>query len=109
MKTFPFIIAAVVVSAGCLSLLFHHPELMFVIMLPVVLSDVSRYLRPPRVIMILYLFLLGFAVAALACHWLLPSSAFGTVQSVICHPAFVIPLWLFVLLGLFRWHKELQS
>jgi len=109
MKTVPFLIAALFVSAGCVSLLLGHPNLMFFITLPLVLSDVSRYLRPPRQIIVLYLAILGFAVAVLACQFLLPVSAFKSVQRVICHPAFVVPLWLFAFWGLFRWHRELQS
>ncbi|MBI5799317.1 MAG: hypothetical protein HZA92_01145 [Verrucomicrobia bacterium] len=109
MKTFPFVTAAILVSGGCLSLLFHHPELTGFALFPVVLSGVSQYLRPPRVILILWVFFVGLTLALLACGWLLPSSTFATVQDVVCHPAFVLPLWMFTLLRLFRWRKELQS
>jgi hypothetical protein len=45
--------------------------------------------------------------ASAAAKHFLPSSAAEMVRRVVSHPAFVVPLWLFMLWGLFRhWQRQ---
>jgi hypothetical protein len=111
-KVFRFIVAAIMVSTGCLALMFHGGFELTTIcfsMFPVLLMVRSDYLRPvpTREVLVLILLLLGFVAMVLAGDFLLPHTASVAVQRIIRHPVFVIPFWLIMFWGLFRrWKKE---
>jgi hypothetical protein len=51
--------------------------------------------------------LVGLIAAAVAAKYVLPSSGADVIKGVFSHPAFVVPLWLFMLWGLFRhWQRQ---
>jgi len=51
--------------------------------------------------------LVALIAAAVAAKYVLPSPAADMIKRVLSHPAFVVPLWLFMLWGLFRhWQRQ---
>jgi hypothetical protein len=103
-----FIAAAALVSIGCVGMLEHWRILSSLCMpwAPMVLMSRAELTRPvPRREGwgSLAVFLLFLAVIVVPCFFI-PDRA---VERVVCHPAFDIPFWALLLLGLFwRWRRE---
>jgi hypothetical protein len=117
-KIIRFVVAAILASGGCLALLFHgniHVTRCCFLALPVVLmrrSDFRPKLSLSRDLLIVVLFLYGFVFMD-NCLSFLPNSAYDSIQHVIRHPAFVLPVWLFIHWGFFRrwqsWNKSMPN
>ena len=108
--TIRFGIATVLISAGCALLLAGVSRGGFLFVLATVFfmprSELTQPI-PRHELWAMFGVLLAFVAAAVAAKHFLPSSAADVVQRVICHPAFVVPLWLFMLCGLFRhWQRQ---
>lgn len=109
--TIRFGIAAMLISAGCALLLAGVSRAGFLFALATVFfmprSELTQPIRRHE-LWAMFGVLLALIAAAVAAKHFLPSAAADLVQRVICHPAFVLPLWLFMLWGLFRqwqWQK----
>lgn len=50
--------------------------------------------------------LFALIVASFAAKYFLPSSAADAVLRVMCHPAFVVPVWLFMMWGVCRHYQR---
>ena len=51
--------------------------------------------------------LIAFVAVIIACKYFVPVSVGDSIQRVIRHPAIVVPLWLFMLWGLYRhWQRQ---
>jgi hypothetical protein len=50
--------------------------------------------------------LFAFVAAVVAAKYFLPSSAADVALRVMCHPAFVVPVWLFMMWGLFHHYQR---
>lgn len=62
---------------------------------------------PRRELWITVALLAAVVGASATAKYLLPSSAAQMVRRVVSHPAFVVPLWLFMLWGLVRhWQRQ---
>jgi FlaA1/EpsC-like NDP-sugar epimerase len=103
-----FVVAAVLFSIGCIALLAHG---LFVISticfcLPVILMGCSTATRPiSRRELWAPIAVLVICVAVVIVLKLLVSDSVG--ERVVRHPAFVIPLWVLLMSGLFwRWRRE---
>jgi hypothetical protein len=100
---FFFACAALLISFGCFRLLGGFVEEV------VFLTAVFFYL-PRREFRSLPLgelwltlgALLAFAALIFACQFFVPSSFAAAIRRVVCHPAFVLPFWSFMLWGLYR-------
>ena len=106
-----FAVAAVLISAGCALLLAGVERGGFLFCLATVFYMPRSELYQPvprRELWLMLGVLLTLIVTIVAAKYLLPSSAADVVHRVICHPAFVVPLWLFMLWGLFR-HYRIQK
>jgi hypothetical protein len=103
--TFRFVIAAILVSAGCYALLARWPDpAIFFGFLPIVTMSRSEMAKPipSRELLIIIGIALAFVVVVIASKWLVPRSVDADIQSVMRHPAFVLPLWIFLLWILYR-------
>ena len=106
---FRFGVAAVLISAGCALLLdgIHQSPMLFgaatVFFMP--RSELTQPI-PRRELWAMLGVLLALIAASVAAKYLLPSSAGDVVWRVICHPAFIVPLWLFMMWGLFRHYQR---
>ena len=104
-----FGVAAVLMTAGCalllagiyswllfgLALLFWMPR-----------SEFTQPIRRHELWGMLGV-LIALIAAVVAAKYVLPSSAADATKRVLSHPAFVAPLWLFMLWGLFRhWQRQ---
>jgi hypothetical protein len=110
--TFRFIVAAVVVSLGCYGLLAHWLNLsLFFTMLPIVTMSRSEMTKPipSRELLSFIGVVLAFVVVVIACKWLVPSSVADEIQSVMHHPAFVIPFWIFLIWSLYRLYRRQKA
>ena len=107
--TIRFVVAAVLISAGCALLLAGVERGGFLFCLATVfyMPRSELYQPVPRRELWLMLGVLSALIAAsLAAKYFLPRSAADTVRRVICHPAFVVPVWLFMMWGLFRHYQR---
>jgi hypothetical protein len=104
-----FVVAAVLFSIGCVALLAHTlfvlSNLCFVlpglILMP--RSELSRPV-PRRELFGVFVALLILAAVILCLKLLIPNSV---GERIVCHPAFVIPLWILMMSSLiWRWRKE---
>ena len=106
-----FAIAAALITAGC-ALLLAGSDLVGILFGLAVIFFMPRselyQAIPRRELWIMFGVLLALIAAIAAAKYLLPGSAADAVHRVICHPAFVVPLWLFMLWGLFR-HYQIQK
>jgi len=115
-RVIQFVIAAVLFSAGCVALLAHafigFTTVCFCLP-PVVLMRRSEAARPipHRDGVLDWVFgvsLIIFFVVVMTLIFLGKMQVpFSAAERVIRHPAFVIPLWVLIMLGLvWRWRKE---
>lgn len=112
MKTFrviQFVVAAVLFSIGCVALLAGAPYAISTVCfgLPaVVLMGRAAVTRPiPRRELLVGIVFLAVLVAAVIILKLFVSDSVG--ERAVRHPAFVVPLWVLMMLGLFwRWRRE---
>jgi hypothetical protein len=99
-----FAVAAVLANAGCLFMLAHIPcgAILFsaaaLFFMP--RSELTKPI-PRREFWVTLGALFAFIAAAFAAKYVLPGSAADTALRVVCSPAFVVPLWLFMMWGLF--------
>jgi hypothetical protein len=104
-----FGVAAVLISAGCLLLLAGVQRVGMLFGLATVFfmprSELTQPI-PRRELWLMFVVLITLIAASLAAKYFLPSSAADTVRRVICHPAFVVPVWLFMMWGLFRHYQR---
>jgi hypothetical protein len=106
---FRFVVAAMLVSLGCYGLLAHWLGVgMFFSMLPFVTMSRSEMTKPipSRELLVLVGVVLAFLVVVIACNWFVPKSLADDIQSVMRHPAFVIPFWIFLLWSLHRIYRR---
>ncbi len=106
-----FLIAAMLISAGCALLLAGNERAGILFGLAVVFFMPRSELYQPiprRELWIVLGVLIALVAPIVAVKYLLPSSVADVVHRVICNPAFVVPLWLFMLWGLFR-HYWIQK
>ena len=105
-----FVIAAVLISAGCLLLLSGISNGGVVFGLATVFfmprSELTRPI-PRRELWLTFGILLVLIVVIIATKNFVPSSASELMERLICHPAVVVPLWLLMLWGLLRhWQRQ---
>ena len=104
-----FGLAAVLISAGC-ALLWAGVERAFILfgLATIFFMPRSELTQPIERREILFLFglLLALIAASIAAKYFLPSSTGDTVRRIIHHPAFVLPLWLLMMWGLFRQYQR---
>jgi hypothetical protein len=104
-----FGVAAVLISAGCALLLagVDRGGLLFapatVFFMP--RSELTGPI-PRRELWGIFAVLIALITASVAARYLLPSSAADTVRRILCHPAFMVPFWLFMMWGLFRHYQR---
>jgi hypothetical protein len=105
-----FVIAGVLISAGCLLLLsgFSNGGVFFglatVFFMP--RSELKRPI-PRRELWLTFGVVVALIVVIIAAKHFVPSSASEVMERVICHPAVVVPLWLLMLWGLLRhWQRQ---
>jgi len=104
-----FGVAAVLVSSGCALLLagIYRGGILFglatIFFMP--RSELTQPI-PRRELWVMFGVLFALIAAIVAAKYFLPSSAAGAVERVICHPVFVVPLWLFMLWGLFHHYQR---
>ena len=104
-----FGVAAVLTSAACALLLAGIYAGLLLGMTVILFMPRTELTQPiPRRELWIMLALLAAVIgASAAAKYLLPSSAAGMVRRVVFHPAFVVPLWLFMMWGLFRhWQRQ---
>jgi uncharacterized membrane protein len=108
-RVIQFVIAAVLFSAGCAVLLLHGLFAFSTICfcLPgIVLMRRSEFSRPVqrRESFNILIVLLVFVAVMILLKLLVPDSL---GERVVRHPAFVVPLWVLMMIGLiWRWRKE---
>jgi len=104
-----FVVAAILIGAGCALMLtgFYRGVLLFCVATIFYMprSELTRPI-PRREFWITLGVMFALIAAGFAAQHFLPGSAAGVVQRVACHPAFVVPLWLFMMWGLFRHFKR---
>ena len=104
-----FVVAAVLISTGCALLLadVYRGPLLFglatIFFMP--RSELTQPVSRREYFGMLGL-LFALIAASLAAKYFLPSSAADLVHRVICHPAFVVPLWIFMMWGLYRHYQR---
>jgi hypothetical protein len=104
-----FGVAAVLISVGCAFLLagVDRGGILFglatVFFMP--RSELTKPI-PRRELWVMLGVLFAFIAVMVAARHFLPSSTGDTVRRVICHPAFVVPFWLFMMWGLFRHYQR---
>ena len=104
-----FGVATVLVSAGCALLLagVYRGGILFPLATIFFMPRSELYQPiPRRELWVMFGVLFAFIAAIVSAKYFLPSSAADTVWRVICHPAFVVPLWLFMMWGLFRHYQR---
>ena len=107
--TFRFVVAAMLVSVGCYALLAHWSGAgIFFSFLPIVTMSRAEMNKsiPSRELLVFIGVILAFVLVVIACKWLVPSSVAVTVQSVIWHPAFMLPFWILLLWNLYRLYRR---
>ena len=106
---FRFVVAAMMVSLGCYALLAHWSGAgIFFSFLPILTMSRSEMTKPipSRELLIFIIVVLAFVGVVIACKWLVPSSVAADIQSVMRHPAFVIPFWILLLWSLYRIYRR---
>jgi hypothetical protein len=105
-----FGIAVVLISAGCALLLAGIYAGLLLFGLAVIFFMPRSELTEPiprREVWGMLGILVALIAAAVSAKYVLPSSAADVIKRVLSHPAFVVPLWLFMLWGLFRhWQRQ---
>jgi hypothetical protein len=107
-----FGIAAVLISAGCALLLagIYRGGILFgfatIFFMP--RSELTQPI-PRHELWVMFGVLLVLVAAIISAKYFLPGSAADIVRRVICHPAFVVPLWLFMMWGLFRHYQRQKA
>ncbi len=107
--TFRFVVAAMVASLGCYALLAHWTVVgMFFGCVPFATMSRSEMIKPipSREFLIFIGVVLAFVIVVIASKWLVPNSVSTDIQSVIRHPAFVIPFWILLLWSLYRLYRK---
>jgi hypothetical protein len=62
---------------------------------------------PSRQLLTTFGLLLALTFTIIACQIFGSVPAFATIRGIICHPAFVVALWLFLMWGVYRrWQKQ---
>jgi hypothetical protein len=101
-----FGVAAAIISAGCALLLagiYRGGGILFGLATVFFMPRSELYQPiPRRALWVTFGILIALVAAIVAAKYLLPTSAAGAADRVICHPAFVVPLWLLMLWGLFQ-------
>jgi hypothetical protein len=104
-----FGVAAVLISAGCVLMWagLYRGVLLFCVATIFFMprSELTQPI-PHRELLIEWGVLFALFAAIVAAKHFLPSSAADTVLRVICHPAFVLSLWLFMMWGLLRHYQR---
>jgi hypothetical protein len=105
-----FVFAAILISAGCVLMLAGMSRGAILFGLATIFwmprSELTQPI-PRREFWVTLGVLFAFIAAIVAAQHFLPSSAASVAQRVICHPAFVVPVWLFMLWGLFHhYHRQ---
>jgi hypothetical protein len=104
-----FGIAAVLTSAGCALLLAGvsaWPLFGLAVLFFMPRSELTKPI-PRRELWAMFGVILALIASSFAAKYVLPSSAAALVRRVVAHPAFVVPLWLLMLWGLFRhWQRQ---
>jgi hypothetical protein len=100
-----FVFAAILISAGCALMLAGMSRGAILFGLATIFwmprSELTQPI-PRREFWVTLGVLFAFIAALVAAKYLLPSSAADAASRVICHPVFVVPLWLFMMWGLFH-------
>ena len=113
-KAKPFVIAAVLFSAGCVNL-FVHAFFIFILicfLLPLIIlprrSEAGRPNGDSRLDWIFGIFLMvAFATVMTLIFVGKMQVPFSVAGRVLCHPAFVISLWLSLMFWLYwRWRRD---
>jgi hypothetical protein len=107
--TFRFVVAAMMVSLGCYALLAHWSGAgIFFSFLPILTMSRSEMTKPipSRELLIFIVVVLTFVGVVIACKWFVPSSVAVDIQSVMRHPAFVLPFWILLLWSLYRIYRR---
>jgi hypothetical protein len=101
---FFFAVAAFLVSVGCWELFSGFSGAGFCFCVAIVFYLPRREFRslPLGELWLTLGVLLAFAALLFACEFFVPSSSAAAIRRVVCHPAFVLPFWLFMLWGLYR-------
>ena len=105
-----FGVAALLITAGC-ALLWagvYRGGILFALAVVFFMprSELTEPI-PRRELWVTFAVLLALIAGSLLAQHFLPASAAHMVERVISHPAFVVPLWLLMLWGLFR-HLQRQ-
>jgi hypothetical protein len=105
-----FSIAEMLISLGCLLLLTGFSGIGIFFGLAVLFymprSELNRPIPRTELWMSLGI-LAAFIAAVVACKFLVPVSIGTSIQRIIRHPAFVVPLWLLMLGGLYcHWQQQ---
>jgi len=105
-----FGVAAVLISAGCALLLagvyYSGPLFGLALLFWMPRSELTEPI-PRHELWGMLAGLIALIAAAIAAKYILPSSAADVTKRVLSHPGFVVPLWLFMLWGLFRqWQAQ---
>jgi hypothetical protein len=104
-----FGVATVLISAGCALLLagvYSWPLFGLALLFWMPRSEFTEQI-PRRELWGMLALLIALIAAAIAAKYILPSSAAEVTKRVLSHPVFVVPLWLFMLWGLFRhWQRQ---
>jgi hypothetical protein len=113
-KAKPFVIAAVLCSAGCVNLLIHALFIFSLIcfLCPLIFlprrSEAGRPFGDSRLDWVFGISLIVAFVTVMTLIFLGKMQVpFSVAGGVLCHPAFVIPLWVSLMSWLcWRWRKE---
>jgi hypothetical protein len=104
-----FVFAAILISAGCALMLAGMSRGVILFGLATVFwmprSELTQPI-PRREFWVTLGVLFAFVAAVVAAKYFLPSSAADVALRVMCHPAFVVPVWLFMMWGLFHHYQR---
>jgi hypothetical protein len=104
-----FGIAAILTTIGCTLLLAGVTRGSFLFGLAVIFfmprSELNEAI-PRRELWGMLGVILAFILASVAAKHLLPGTTTNTVRQVICHPAFIVPCWLWMMWALFRHYQK---
>lgn len=104
-----FGIAAILTTAGCALILTGTDQGILLFNLAIIFFMPRSELRraiPLRELWGMFGVLLAISLVVYVVGHVLPGSAAAMVHRVVCHPAFVVPLWLWMMRGLFGHYQK---